>query len=160
MEDEMSKIKMNAEGFLFTAGDLKGEDGVLEALPILVKIARELDKLKLMEEEEIEPFKTQVGEIASRYKELRACYVEMDEALRKMVLEEHEGTDSIKVEGVGELVFPERWTYYVENIDKVERKFLTADNAEINKAIKNGARKIKGVVIFQKRGLTVRKEAL
>lgn len=137
---------------------LKGEEGVKEALPILVKIARELDKLKLQETEEAEPWKMQLGEIRSRFKELAEPWVEMDEQLRELVLTEHEGTDPVRVDGVGELVFPERWGYAVEDIGKVERKFLTDDSKGINHAIGQGVRKMKGIRIYQKRGLTVRKE--
>lgn len=159
-ESEMSKIEIGENGSILTVGDLKGEEGVREALPALVKIARELEKLKLMETEEAEPWKMQLGEIRSRFKELAEPWVEMDEQLRDMVLEEHEGAESVRVDGVGELVFPERWSFNITDHSKVERKYLEVSSVQVNAAIKSGARKIRGIEIYQKRGLTLRKEKI
>ena len=139
-------------------GELKGEDGVREALVVLVKVARELDMLKLRKEQEAEPFKTVLGEIESRFKELMEPWLEMDSQLRETVLREHEGTDPVKIDGVGELVFPLRWTYRITDISKLERKYMKDDPAALNSAIKAGVNKIRGVEVYQKRGVTVRKE--
>jgi len=139
-------------------GELKGEDGVREALVVLVKVARELDMLKLRKEQEAEPFKTVLGEIESRFKELMEPWLEMDSQLRETVLREHEGTDPVKIDGVGELVFPLRWTFEVTDEAKVEKKYLSVDSSKVNAAIKGGVGKIRGIRVYQKRGLTVRKE--
>jgi len=139
-------------------GRLKGEDGVREALVVLVKVARELDILKLKKEQEAEPFKTVLGEIESRFKELMEPWLEMDSQLRETVLREHKGTDPVKIDGVGELVFPLRWTFEVTDEAKVEKKYLSVDSSKVNAAIKGGVGKIRGIRVYQKRGLTVRKE--
>ena len=141
-------------------GKLKGEDGVREALVVLVKVARELDILKLKKEQEAEPFKTVLGEIESRFKELMEPWLEMDSQLRETVLREHEGTDPVKIDGVGELVFPLRWTFEVTDEAKVEKKYLSVDSGKVNAAIKGGVGKIRGIRVYQKRGLTVRKEKI
>ena len=139
-------------------GELKGESGVREALVVLVKVARELDILELKKKQEAEPFKTVLGEIESRFKELMEPWLEMDSQLRETVLREHEGTDPVKIDGVGELVFPLRWTFEVTDEAKVEKKYLSVDSSKVNAAIKGGVGKIRGIRVYQKRGLTVRKE--
>lgn len=46
-----------------------------------------------------------------------------------------------------------RWTYEVEDIEKVPRKHLKLDKGSVMRAVNSGERNIKGIRIFQKTGV-------
>ena len=46
-----------------------------------------------------------------------------------------------------------RWTFEIEDETKIPREFLAINSVKINEAIRNGARNIEGLKIFQKEGL-------
>jgi hypothetical protein len=48
------------------------------------------------------------------------------------------------------------WLYRVENFDKIPRAYLTVDDKAVKRAIKNGERKIGGLVIFEETTAQVR----
>lgn len=48
------------------------------------------------------------------------------------------------------------WTFKVTDEEKIPREFLTIDESKIKQAIKNGARKIAGLNVFQKEQLHLR----
>jgi hypothetical protein len=48
------------------------------------------------------------------------------------------------------------WLYKVENFDKIPRSYLMVDDKAIKRAIKNGERKIAGIVIFEETTAQVR----
>ena len=49
-----------------------------------------------------------------------------------------------------------RWTFEVVDINKVPAEFLVVDTSEVNNAISDGVRTIKGLKIYQKETLVVR----
>lgn len=49
-----------------------------------------------------------------------------------------------------------RWTFQIEDESKIPREFLTPDNPQIIKAIRNGTREIAGVKIYQETIVSVR----
>lgn len=135
---------------------LNGLPWVLSAAPILIQVNVLLDKLKATKDMELEPLKALVAQTNKDYEEAAGPLREVDVELRQKVLEEYDGTDAIESEG-GELVFPERWSYEVVDFSKVERKNLMVSGPAINELIRKGARKIRGIKVWKKRGLTVKK---
>ena len=97
-----------------------------------------------------------IQEIEEPYKEWKTRIELLYEELRERVQEEHEGKESILEEGVGELVFSEIKGYEVEDLGKVERKYLCVDHKAVMEDIKGGIAQIKGLVIKPKRVLSVR----
>ena len=68
--------------------------------------------------------------------------------------ETHEITQP-EVEVSKETVVVSRWTFEVVDVDKVPKEYLVLDNVAVNKAIRNGVRKVDGLDIFQVEGLRV-----
>ena len=68
--------------------------------------------------------------------------------------EVHEITQP-KVEVAKTTVTTKRWTFEIVDVNKVPREYLVLDSTTVNKAIRNGAREIDGLDIFQVEGLRV-----
>lgn len=134
----------------------KGKEWVDEALPIIVEVAKEIRILEVKKKEETDPLTELINEIREKYKGALQVLAEIDDKLRDRIMKEYEETKSIKQEGIGELVFPERWGYRVIDIKKVEPRFLTVDGKAISEEIGKGVRKIKGIEILKRRTLQVR----
>lgn len=140
------------------ASKVKGKKWVNEALPVMVGVAREIKELEARKKEECEPAKAIINEIGEKYKGALNVLGKMDSDLRERIMKEYEGTDSIKQEGVGELVFPELWGFEVVDIKKVPAEFLTVDSTLVRNEIKKGIRNIKGIEISRHRTLQVRRD--
>ncbi|MCK5614735.1 hypothetical protein KAR91_73415 [Candidatus Pacearchaeota archaeon] len=57
---------------------------------------------------------------------------------------------------VGSSTISKVWTFEVISLKSVPKKFIIVDTVAVNKAIKDGERKIPGLRIFQKRGVSLR----
>ncbi len=135
---------------------LKGDLWVERALPAMVDINKEIKRLEEARAEESKPAKEILKSIADEYAPALTSLGALDTKLRERVMIEHEGSEAFLMEGVGELVFPLLWTFDVDDINKVDRKYLTINSTAVREDIKAGIRKIKGLTIRQNRSLQVR----
>ena len=134
---------------------MKGDNWVTYSLQALVEVSIEMKEIEARKKAECEPFRSAIEDINSKYKVALDVLTEMDIALRDRVMKEHQGTESVKVEGVGEFVFPETWGFEIVDVKKVPEEFLTVDPKAIREAIKKGVRNIKGLEIKPIRSLRV-----
>lgn len=141
------------------ASKKKGKGWVEEALPVVVGVAKEIKTLESTKGEEVGPLRELINSISNKYKGALDALGEMDTRLRERVMKEYGETESIKQDGVGELVFPERWSYEVTDIKRVDPQFLMVDGKAVNEEIKKGVRKIRGIEIIKLRSLQVRPES-
>ena len=87
---------------------------------------------------------------------------EKEEAKRNKIRESHKKkghkvhAPAVVEADVGNSTVQKRWTFKVEDITKVPADYLIVDTAEVNNAIADGVREIKGLKIFQKETLSVR----
>jgi hypothetical protein len=134
----------------------KGEKWVEEALPHLVEISKELKWKEEEMKKETTPIKEILKTMEEPYKETIGVLKKIGEALRERVMEEYKEREAIRQEGIGELVFPEVQSIEVEDLAKVDRKYLMVDMTRVKEDVKNGLTKIKGIKIGKKRTLQVR----
>lgn len=139
------------------ASKKKGGDWVNEILPTIIDLNKEIKALEKAKEEESEPFKLQVKQISEKYEVALHPLGEMDDWLRKRIMDEYEGTDPVIQEGIGQLIFPESWGYELVDFSKVEKKYRkeVVDDKAIKSVIKAGVRNIKGISIQRVRSLRV-----
>ena len=135
---------------------IRGKKWVDEALPVVVEVAKEIKELESVKGAEAKPLREMINEIGEKYKGALTILGEMDTRLRERVMKEYEGTESIKQEGVGELVFAQVWDFEVVDLSKVSKEFLIVDPKLIREEIKKGVRNLKGINIDKKRILQVR----
>lgn len=134
----------------------KGEKWVEEALPHLVGISRELKWKEEEMKKETTPIKEILKTMEEPYKEAIGVLKKIGEALRERVMEEYKEREAIRQEGIGELVFPEVQSIEVEDLAKVDRKYLMVDMGKVKEDVKNGVTRIKGIRIGKKRTMQVR----
>lgn len=135
---------------------VKGKKWVDEALSVIMKVAKEIKELEEKKKGETDPLQELINDIRTKYAGELQVLGEIDERIRTRIMKEYEGTESIKQEGIGELVFPELWSFEVVDIKKVPVKFHTVDAKAINIEIRKGIRNIKGIEIKKRRSLQVR----
>ncbi len=58
--------------------------------------------------------------------------------------------------GSGTVSVRKRWTYAVENLDEIPRKYLALDGRSLQKDIDQGIREVPGVRIFEESGISGR----
>ena len=133
-----------------------GETWVMESIPFLVEIAKTIKEQKEAIAKEQEPLKALLEMIDEKYKPELGALEEINSEMRNRVMEEYKGTETIRKEGVGMYVFPEKVSFEVTNEAKVPREFLSLDSKKVKEAIKNGMLHIKGLIIGKKRELQVR----
>jgi len=136
----------------------KGEKWVVMALPVIVGVMKEIDGIDGKRKAEGEALRAALDEINERYRGPLEVLGAISEKIRERIKEEHQGTESVKEDGVGELIFPMKTTWEVTDIKAVPSEFKEVSTKLVNIAIKQGMAKIKGIVIGKKRGLEVRKE--
>ena len=134
---------------------MKGDKWVELAVPALVEVAIEVKGLKAKKKVECEPMKAAIKGVDEKYKGALVVLNEMDTNLRDRVMKEHMGTESVRVDGIGELIFPETWGYEIEDIKKVPAEYLGVDGKLVRESIKKGVRNIKGLNILPVRSLRV-----
>lgn len=134
---------------------MKGDKWVESAVPALVEVAIEVKDLEAKKKVECEPMREAIKGVDEKYKAGLAVLNEIDTNLRDRVMREHEGTESVRVDGIGELVFPETWGYEIVDLKKVDPKYLTVDGKLIREDIKKGMRNIKGLNVLPVRSLRV-----
>ena len=95
------------------------------------------------------------SQAAAREKKLCLQAEEAEEDGDEELVEKLEDKIELVAPRVGESSTVKRWTFEVEDIHKIPREYLLVDQVEINRAIRNGARDIKGIRIFQKESVRV-----
>ncbi len=133
----------------------KGDRWVETAIIPLVEVAIEIKDLEAKKSEECKEYRTKIKEIDEKYQQALSVLGEIDTNLRERVMKEHEGTESVRVDGVGELVFAETWGYEVVDIKKVPAEYMGVDGKLVRESIKKGMRNIKGLDILPIRSLRV-----
>jgi len=133
-----------------------GETWVMESIPFLVEIAKTIKEQKEAIAKEQEPFKAILETINEKYKPELGALEEINSEMRNRVMEEYKGTETIRKEGVGMYVFPEKMSFDIEDEKRIPREFLSLDSKKVKEAIKNGMLHIKGLIIGKKRELQVR----
>jgi len=136
----------------------KGRGWVILAMPSIVGVNKEVKDIERGMKEELEPILRDERLVRDKYAGPLKVLGEIDEKLRERVQKEYEGTEAIHMDGIGELVFPERTSFKVTDIKKVPKEYLGVDSTLVNKAIRNGLRKIPGIEVITVRGLTVKVE--
>lgn len=133
-----------------------GVDWVKEALPVMVDIAAEQKGIKATLADEMTPIKQMTEIVEGKYKPTLTALSQVDEALRNRTMTEYEETETINMENVGMAIFTSKPTFEVDDLSKVERKYLAIDYKAVQGAIDKGMRNIKGIKIVQKRTLVIR----
>jgi len=137
------------------ASKMKGDKWVESAVPALVEVAIEIKDLEAKKSDECKEYRTAIKNVDEKYKSALSTLGAIDENLRDRVMKEHEGTESVRVDGIGELVFAEIWGYEVEDIKKVPAEYLGVDGKLVRESIKKGIRNIRGLNILPVRSLRV-----
>ncbi len=136
---------------------VRGEKWISEVAPVLVEINKEIKEIEEKKKNECEPFRTQINDISNKYKPALEPLNEMDSQLRKRVMVEHEGVESVKCKEGGSLVFPQSWGYVVTDFSKVPKEYRmeVVNDKAIKEEIGKGVRNIKGIEIKPTRSLRV-----
>jgi hypothetical protein len=135
----------------------RGRDWAIKALPAVVALARCIREETEAMKQETEPLQIMVKTAAEPYRKNIEAMAETYEKLRERIMKEYGGV--AKISGsTGELVFQEKPTYEVVDINRVDKKYIMkVVNVEaVKEAIEKGATKIKGLNILPKRILSVR----
>ena len=134
----------------------KGDKWCVEALPALVEIAIEVKEIQGKKTEETMPMREAIKEVDAKYKGPLDVLGEMDAKLRERVMKEHQGHESVSVDGIGELVFAAgAWEIEVEDMSKVDPKYITIDRKAVETDAKNGIVNFKGMKVTRGRSLRV-----
>jgi hypothetical protein len=133
-----------------------GDKWVVEAVVPLVEIAMEVKELQAKKTAETAPMREAIKEVDVKYKPALDVLSEMDIKLRERVMKEHDGHESVSVDGIGELVFAAgSWEIDVVDIKKVEPQYITVDRKAIETDAKNGKAVFKGLNVVRGRSLRV-----
>jgi len=135
----------------------KGEKWVSEVAPVLIEINKEIKEIEERKKNECEPFRAQINDISDKYKPALIPLNEMDSQIRKRVMVEHIGTESVACEEGGQLVFPRSWGYEVIDFSKVPKEYRmeVVNDKMIKEEIGKGVRNIRGIEIKPVRSLRV-----
>jgi hypothetical protein len=133
----------------------KGDKWVEAAIIPLVEVAVEIKDLEAKKSNECKEYRAAIKNVDEKYKQALSVLGEIDINLRERVMKEHEGTESVRVDGIGELVFAEIWGYEIVDLKKIDPKYLTVDGKLVKEDIKKGMRNIKGLNILPVRSLRV-----
>lgn len=135
---------------------MKGDKWCAEAVVPLVEIAKENKELVAKKTEETAEMREAIREVDAKYKPALDVLSEMDGKLRDRVMKEHEGSESVLVDGVGELVFAAgSWEIEVIDLKKVDPKYLMVDKKAVEKDAKGGVVNFKGINVSRGRSLRV-----
>ena len=177
-------VREESKGLAENARDLviRTSDDARYASEMLTFIAGAKKKLEVQRTFLVGPLNTHVKDINGVFKEWAAPLIEGDTVIRRKMLEWHveeEKRAAAEREVLEQLDVPEEdmpdlpvrvvrsetggstsvrktWAYEVVDEKAVPRAYLMLDDGLINLAIKDGARKIKGLRIYQKESLAVR----
>jgi len=134
---------------------VKGDRWVEAAVIPLVEVAIEIKELEAKKTDECKEYRIAIKEIDEKYKSALSVLSEIDTNLRERVMKEHIGTESVKVDGIGELVFVETWGFEILDVKKVPAELLEVSGKLVREQIKNGIRSIKGLNVLPVRSLRV-----
>ena len=135
---------------------MHGDKWCVEALPALVEVAKEVKEIQAKKAEESAPMRETLKVIDSHYKGALDVLSKIDSKLRDRVMKEHEGHESVAVDGIGELVFAAgSWEIEVTDLKKVDPKYLTIDRKAVETDAKNGMQNFKGMTVVRGRSLRV-----
>ena len=135
---------------------MKGDKWVVEALPALVEVNIEIKEIEAKKKGECEPMQNAIRLVGDKYKSALNVLGEIDNKLRERVMKEHEGSESVIVDGIGELVFAAgTWEIEVTDLKKVDPKYLTVDRRIVTEDAKNGIQNFKGMQVTRGRSLRV-----
>jgi hypothetical protein len=135
---------------------MHGDKWCIEALPVLVEIASKVKDLTSKKTIETVSLRDTIREIDAKYQPALDVLSEIDFNLRERVMKEHEGHESIGIDGVGELVFAAgSWSIEVTDIKKVDPRYLTIDRKAVETDAKNGIINFKGMTVTRGRSLRV-----
>ena len=137
---------------------VKGDQWVEAALIPLVEVAIEIKELESKKKDECEEYRLAIKQVDEKYKQALSVLADIDTHLRGRVMEEHKGTESVKVDGIGELIFA-TGSYQIEimNMKKVDPKYLVTDlnRKAIEIDAKNGMQNFEGLRVTRGRSLRV-----
>lgn len=137
---------------------MKGDKWVIEAIPPLVEVNIEMKEIEAKKKEECEPMRAAIKEVDSKYRSALDTLSAMDSKLRERVMKEHEGSESVAVDGVGSLVFAEGlWQIEIMDMKKIDPKYIITDidRRAIETDAKNGVQNFKGLRVTRNRSLRV-----
>jgi len=137
---------------------MKGDKWVESAVPALVEVAIEIKDLEAKKKVECEPMRVAIRGVDEKYEGALVVLNEMDTNLRNRVMKEHEGSESIAVDGIGELIFAAgSWKIEIMDMKKVDPKYLVTDidRRAIETDAKNGVQNFKGLRVTRGRSLRV-----
>jgi len=134
---------------------IKGDAWIIEALPVVVGIGKETKEIEERKKTECVDYNESIKKIRESYAPSLDVLKNMDLRLRERIDKEHKGTDTVRVDGVGQAIFPSSWGFEIKDTSKVDRKYLTVDSKKVMEDINKGLRKIGGLEIEQQRGLRI-----
>jgi hypothetical protein len=178
-EEKKSIIEITKKASLF--GVIETKDDLVNATELSVKIKKKIDEL---EEERLEytaPLNVVLKKINSGFKELTVPLGDAFKEIKKLMLDYRERKEQERAEAerqmqnstnsselIVETVIPDsiesrsgesrttrRWVFVIVNEKEVPREYLTTNDKKIDEAIKSGIREIRGLKIYQEKGISV-----
>ena len=137
---------------------MKGDKWVEAAIIPLVEVAIEIKELESKKSDECKEYRSAIKDVDEKYKQALSVLREIDVNLRERVMREHEGTESVRVDGIGELVFAAgSWQIEIMDMKKINPKYLITDlnRRAIETDAKNGIQNFEGLRVKRGRSLRV-----
>ena len=160
---------------------IKTNEDVVKATEILVKVKSQIKAYEEERQEYTKPINESLRKLNARFKELTEPLKNAETVLKDAIisyraikekerieqeteLREKNGNADIVINSSlpdivesrsGESRVTKRWTFDITDEEKIPRRYLKIDEIKINDSIKDGIRKIPGLNIFQKEGISI-----
>lgn len=136
-----------------------GVNWLVESTKVMVALSREIKAQKTEKSEATKETKELLAALEAAFEPRLTELSAIDRSLRERTITEvttAEIDESISIPNTGTLVITLPWKWDVEDLTKVPKDYLTVDAAKVSEDMKKGVRKIKGIKIYQGRGIQVR----
>lgn len=142
-------------------GIMTGSAWVKQGAAVLIDIGAKIKEVKAEKESKTRKDRDALRKLDAPFNKQIKSLEDMDKELRRTLLEQYVGGKPIQVEGGGEIIFKQPWTWEVEinpdtglpNHDAIPAAFLkvVVDGVKVQEAIEAGSRRIPGLRIYQDR---------
>lgn len=160
---------------------IKTDKDVVKATEFLVQVKRKIKSLETERQEYTKPINESLKKLNTRFKELTEPLKNAERVVKDAIvlyrqeteqkrleketqLRKDNGNENIELTNTlpeivesksGETRTTHRWTFEVTNKKKIPLDYMIIDEVKINDAIRNKVRKIPGLKIYQKEGISI-----